>query len=344
MTTHASGARRITIRDVAARAGVSTSSASLVLRSAAGVSAETRQRVEQAMAELDYRPLASARGMRGKTFTIGVLVSDIHNPFFGILLDGVIERFTGTGYEPLIGPGGATAPSQTRMIQAMRDRQMDGLILIGPHVAAADLESIAAEIPMVVVGRHGPADHFDTVAGDDERGSHLIVDHLVGLGHRRISYVTHWDPESADDRRPENRRELGYIEAMQRHGLANHIDVIREEWSHDGGLRAAATLVSRPQRPTAVHAGADVSAFGLLTGLAEAGLATPDDISVAGYDNTVTSALPRVSLTSIDQSGHEIGRVAADLLLDRIDGRRRSVHEVTAPTLAVRSSTAPPAI
>ncbi|WP_353114647.1 LacI family DNA-binding transcriptional regulator [Microbacterium sp.] len=342
MTTKASGGRRITIRDVAAHAGVSTSSASLVLRGAAGVSAETRRRVEQAMTDLDYRPLAAARGMRGKTFTIGVLVSDIRNPFFGLLLDGVAERIAGTGYEPFIGPGGATAASQMRMIQAMRDRQMDGLILIGPHVAATELEAIAAEVPMVVVGRHGPAENFDTVAGDDEQGSQLIVDHLVGLGHRRISYVTHWDPESADDRRPENRREQGYVEAMRRHGLDGFVDVVREEWSHDGGLRAAAAFAARAKRPTAVHAGADVSAFGLLTGLAEAGLSTPGAISVAGYDNTATSALPRVSLTSVDQSGHEMGRLAADLLLDRIDGRRRSVHELTAPWLAVRSSTAAP--
>ncbi|MBO9625982.1 MAG: LacI family DNA-binding transcriptional regulator [Microbacterium sp.] len=330
--------RRPTIRDVAAHARVSTASASLVLRKAPGVSDETRQRVEQAMVELGYRPMASARGMRGKTFTLGVLVSDIQNPFFGMLLDGVATAVDGTGYEPLVGPAGLTRDTQSRMLEAMRDRQMDGLVLIAPHLREEDLDEVARQIPTVAVGRHGPAELFDTVAGDDARGSQLIVDHFVELGHRRITYVTHSGPDPDDERRPEQVRERGYVEAMRAHGLEEFIDVVPAEWSLEGGRRAGAVLRSRDEPPTAVHAGADIAAFGLMTELWTEPGRRP---ALVGYDNTPTAALPTVGLSSVDQSGFEMGRRAAELLLERLDGRTDAQHVVTTPELVVRASSRP---
>jgi len=330
--------RRPTIRDVAAHAGVSTASASLVLRKAPGVSDETRQRVERAMVELGYRPMASARGMRGKTFTIGVLVSDIQNPFFGMLLDGVAAAVDGTGYEPLVGPAGLTRDTQSRMLEAMRDRQMDGLVLIAPHLREEDLDEVARQIPTVAVGRHGPADLFDTVAGDDALGSQLIVDHFVELGHRRITYVTHSGPDPDDERRPEQVRERGYVQAMRSHGLEEFIDVVPAEWSLEGGRRAGALLRGRDQPSTAVHAGADIAAFGLMAELWSEPGRRP---ALVGYDNTPTAALPTVGLSSVDQSGFEMGRRAAELLLERLDGRTDAQHVLTAPELVVRASSRP---
>lgn len=337
MTDTKSTGRRPTIRDVAAHAGVSTASASLVLRKAPGVSDETRQRVEDAMKELGYRPMASARGMRGKTFTLGVLVSDIQNPFFGMLLEGVAAAVADTGYEPLVGPAGSTRQTQSRMLEAMRDRQMDGLVLIAPHLREDDLDDVARQIPTVAVGRHGPADLFDTVAGDDARGSGLIVDHLVERGHRRITYVTHSGPDPDDDRRPEHVRERGYVEAMRAHGLDEFIDVVPAEWSLEGGRRAGALLRGRSEPPTAVHAGADIAAFGLMTELWRGDARRP---ALVGYDNTPTAALPTVGLSSVDQAGFEMGRRAAELLLERLDGRTEPRHVVTTPELVVRASSA----
>lgn len=336
MTDTKSAGRRPTIRDVAARAQVSTASASLVLRKAAGISDETRQRVEAAMKELGYRPMASARGMRGKTFTLGVLVSDIQNPFFGMLLDGVAAAVAGSGYEPLVGPAGPTRATQSRMLEAMRDRQMDGLVLIAPHLREDDLEDVARHIPTVVIGRHGPAESFDTVAGDDALGSRLIVDHLVAQGHRRITYVTHSGPDPDDHRRPELVRERGYLDAMRAHGLDEFIDVVPAEWSLDGGRRAGELLRGRDEQPTAIHAGADIAAFGLMAELwSGAGDRRP---ALVGYDNTPTAALPPVGLSSVDQSGFEMGRRAAELLLERLDGRAEARHVVTTPRLVVRAS------
>lgn len=338
MSTADRRTKRVTIRHVAARAGVSTSSVSLVLRAAPGVSADTRKRVAAAMAALDYHPLAAARGMRGKTFTIGVLVSDLRNPFFGILIDGVIAAVSDTGYEPLVGPGGTSASSQARMVQAMRDRQMDGLILMAPHLPEDELTEIGKSVPLVVVGRHGaPTDLYDTVSGDDELGSKLIVDHLVGQGHRRISYIAHRSTGADDHRRAEMKREQGYTNAMLTHGLGDFVDVIPAEWSHAGGRHAAEVLLSRNRLPTAVHSGADVSALGLLDGLG-ARSSTTERIAVVGYDNTATAALPSISLSSVDNSGMALGSEAATLLLERIEGRTRAVHVMREPSLIVRST------
>ena len=340
MTENTPTARRPTIRDVAAHARVSTASASLVLRKAPGVSDETRERVEQAMRELDYRPLASARGMRGKTFTLGVLVSDIQNPFFGVLLEGIASAVADTGYEPLVGPGGSTKSSQAKMLEAMLDRQMDGLVLIAPHLNEDELDAVARRTPTVVVGRHGPAELFDTVAGDDALGSRLIVDHLVAQGHRRISYVTHSGPDPDDDRRPELVRERGYVEAMRAHGLEEFIDVVPSVWTLEGGRSAGALLAARPAPPTAVHGGADIAALGLMTEL----WSGRDDRlpALVGYDNTPTAALPTVGLSSVDQSGFEMGRNAAALLLERLGGRSEPKDLMLTPELVVRASSATP--
>lgn len=335
--------RRITIRDVAQRAGVSTAAASKVLRNVTyGVSPELRRRVETAMADLDYRPLASARGMRGKTYTIGVLVSDIQNPFFGILVEGITDAIATTGYDPLLGAGGTTPQTQSRVVNAMIDRQMDGLVLIAPVASAAELATVARRIPTVVIGRHGPSEGFDTVANDDIAGSRLIVDHLVDLGHERIAFLAHPGPEDVDERRPEVVRARGYRDAMTARGLADRLDVITTPWTHQGGQAAGRAIRARAERPTAVHAGADVAAYGLLSDLWESRLALPDDIAVAGYDNTPTAALAPVSLTSVDQSGLDMGRRAAELLLERIEGRNAPVDALTDPWLAVRSTTAGP--
>ena len=192
------------------------------------------------------------------------------------------------------------------------------------------------------MGRHGPADSYDTVAGDDLLGSRLIIDHLVELGHSRISYVTNTGPTEADERRPELVRARGYANAMSAHGLDEHIDIIGTQWSTQGGRAAGEALRARPRKPTAVHAGADVAAFGLLSDLWEAGVQVPAEISVAGYDNTPTAAYAPISLTSVDQSGLEMGERAASLLLERVEGRKDPLHVLTTPWLARRGTTGEP--
>lgn len=334
--------KRATITDVARVAGVSTASVSKVLRGSRGVSAATEATVRRAMEELGYRPHAAARGMRGQTYTIGAVMSDLSNPFFPEIVEGMRSQLEGTDYQVLLGPGGPGAPGQHAMTTAMLDRQMDGMILIAPAMPPSAIDAAAQEKPLVVIGNHGVNDHWDTVVDDDLRGAALIVDHLTALGHRRIGYIAHRDDADAvSARQPHSMRANGYRAAMTAAGLAAEIDVVQTSWTEEGGYQGALELLSRPQRPTAVFAGADVAALGVLRAVFEADLRVPEDVSVVGYDNTSIASLRPISLTSVDQSGRVMGASATRLLLERIEGRTRGVNLTIAPRLVERTSTGP---
>ncbi|GAA4263104.1 LacI family DNA-binding transcriptional regulator [Dactylosporangium darangshiense] len=339
-------ARRTTIADVASRANVSTAAVSKVLRNAYGVSPAMQERVRAAIAELGYRPHAAARGMRGQTYTIGVLIPDLRNPFFPELIEGIGEHLAATDYQALLGPGGSTPESQARITEAMIDRRMDGLIMIAPVVPRAQLEATARTVPTVVIGRHGRSAEFDAVVDDDVTGAGLIVDHLADLGHRRIAHIEHRDTtRGIPTTMPQTVRADGYRQAMARRGLTDEIDVVPSTYSEAGGYAAARELLARPRRPTAIFAGADVAAIGVLNAVHEAGLRIPEDISVAGYDNTSIAAMGPISLTSVDQDGRLMGSNAARLLLERVEGkRRRSVLMSLSPTLVPRRSTGAPPV
>ncbi|MER7282373.1 LacI family DNA-binding transcriptional regulator [Dactylosporangium sp. NPDC000244] len=336
--------RRATITDVAKRANVSTAAVSKVLRNAYGVSPAMQERVRAAMAELDYRPHAAARGMRGQTYTIGVVIPDLRNPFFPELVEGVADHLDSTDYQAVLGPGGSTAESQSRIIDALIDRRVDGLIMIAPVLPRGRLEQTARTVPVVVIGRHGKSADYDGVVDDDLVGAGLVVDHLADLGHRRIAHIEHRDTaRGIPTTMPQTVRAEGYRQAMQRRGLEAEIDIVASTYSEAGGYTAAVELLARPVRPTAIFAGADVAAIGVLNAVHEAGLRIPEDLSVAGYDNTTVAAMGPISLTSIDQDGHLMGDNAARLLLERIERKRdRAVLLSFSPTLVARRSTAAP--
>ncbi len=333
--------RRPTLRDVAQRAGVSTAAASKVLRGAYGVSPRMRERVQEAITALAYRPNVSARGMRGKTFTVGVLISDIQNQFYDQVLSGLAPAFAGADYAVLIGQAAPSIESEVAMAEAMIDHRMDGLVLVTPTMPRVELERLAGVLPVVVVARGGGAIAYDTVSTDDELGSALIVDHLVALGHRSIAHIT---VETTDDdpTLPFHARARGYEAAMRRNGLEDEIDVVRTGWTNDGGVAAAGIFLARPTLPTAIHAGADVAAFGLLSRFWAHGIDVPGTVSVAGYDNSPIGTLAPISLTSVDQRAGELGALAAELLLERIGGRAEPRAVLLQPTLVTRSTTAAP--
>lgn len=336
--------RRVTIVDVARHAQVSTTAVSKVLRNAYGASPAMRAKVRRAIDELGYRPHAGARALRGQTYTIGVMLPDIRNPFFPEILDGITGSLEDTEYQVLLGPGCNGEPAEARVTEAMIDRGMDGLILVAPVSSRAHLERVATAVPTVVVGRHGSSPAYDTVVNNDIEGASLVVGHLAALGHQRIAHIEHHetDPTRLAEM-PNARRADGYRAAMRAHGLAEWIDVASTSYTQEGGYRGAKELLSRPLPPTAVFAGADFVAMGVLEAVAEAGLSVPDDISVAGYDNTTFAAFGLVSLTSVDQGGREIGRNAARLVLDRIADRHRpSVQVSLSPVLVPRRTTAQP--
>ncbi len=335
--------RRVTIVDVAQHARVSTTAVSKVLRNAYGVSPSMQAKVRQAITELGYRPHAAARGLRGQSYTIGVMVPDLHNPFFAQVIDGMMDQLDDTDYQVLLGPSRCGHEAETRATEAMIDRSMDGVILIAPASARAHLDHIARTVPTVVIGRHGRSPAYDAVVDDDIMGAALVVDHLADLGHRRIAHIEHLenDPVRTAEM-PNALRAQGYRDAMAARGLSDEIDVVSTSYTQQGGYLGAQQLLTRPRRPTAIFAGADIVAMGVLAAIDEAGLAVPADISVAGYDNTTFAALGPISLTSVDQAGRQFGSNAVRLLLDRIADRgRSSVHVSLSPALVVRRTTGP---
>jgi LacI family transcriptional regulator len=335
--------RRVTIVDVARHANVSTTAVSKVLRNAYGASPAMRAKVQQAIEELGYRPNAAARGLRGQTYTIGVMLPDIRNPFFPEILDGLTDHLAGTDYHVLLGPSRNNGEqAEAEIIAAMIDRGMDGMILIAPLSPRPHLERVATTVPTVVIGRHGRSSHYDTVTDDDTAGAALVVNHLADLGHRRIAHIEHreTDPTRLSEM-PNAVRAEGYRQAMRAREL--EIDIVSTTYTQEGGYLGAQELLARPHRPTAIFAGADIVAMGVLEALTEAGLSVPADISVAGYDNTTFAALGPISLTSVDQAGHQIGANAARLLLERISDRHRPTAQIKlSPTLVARRTTASP--
>ena len=336
--------RRVTIVDVAQHAKVSTTAVSKVLRNAYGTSPSMRAKVRKAIAELGYRPYAAARGLRGQTYTIGVMLPNIRNPFFPEILDGLTDWLRDTDYQVLLGPGCNGEEAEARVTEAMIDRGMDGMVLIAPISARSHLEHVSRVVPTVVVGRHGHSTAYDTVADDDVAGAALVVGHLATLGHHRIAHIEHHETDPARlAEMPNAIRAEGYRQAMWAHGLADEIDIVSTSYTQQGGYLGAQQLLARPRRPTAIFAGADIVAMGVLEAIAEAGLSVPEDISVAGYDNTTFAAFGPISLTTVDQAGRQIGADAARLLLDRIADRNTPTAQVRfSPTLVVRGTTAPP--
>jgi LacI family transcriptional regulator len=336
-------ARRATIQDVAQSAGVSVSAVSKVLRDAYGVSPEMRAKVSTAIEKLGYRPHAGARGMRGRSFTVGVVLTEMSSPFQPEVVDGINDELGPSSFQAIMSVGGANAEGQKRSIEALVDRQVDGLVLIAPFIDQAWLEKLASTIPTVVVARHGGGANYDSVVDDDYAGARLVIDHLAGLGHRRIVHTSH---PSGGLEPPfvlsHTARCEGYVNAMRRLGLEP--DVIETTYSEVGGYQATIEALGRKDPPTAIFAGADIAALGALRAAEELGRTVPDDLTIVGYDNIYLTSIGRISLTTVDQSGHLTGATSARLLLERIEGRTRPVHYVVAPRLLARGTSAVPAV
>ena len=336
-----SGSRRVTIEDVAREARVSVSAVSKVLRDAYGVSPQMRAKVTATIEALGYRPHAGARTLRGSSYTIGVMLVELSSPFQPEIVEAITAELEPSPFQEILITGGISPVRQQRSIEALIDRQVDGLILIAPWMSTSWLEKLGASIPTVVIARHGGAASYDTIVNDDYEGARLMVDHLVALGHRRI---LHTSQPTGDLTRPHvlshTPRCDGYVQAMKRHGLDP--DVIVTAYTEQGGYQAALEALARPTPPTAIFAGADIAALGVLQAADEHGLQIPEDLTVTGYDNIHISRIGRVSLTTVDQSGRLTGSMSARLLLERINGRTQPVHYVVAPRLIARGTSAAP--
>jgi DNA-binding LacI/PurR family transcriptional regulator len=199
------------------------------------------------------------------------------------------------------------------------------------------IEHACKTVPVTVLNRDTSATCSDSVTNDNIAGAGLAVEHCASLGHTRIAHIDGGSGAGASVRRD------GYLQAMHRLGLEEHILTVEGGFTDDGGYVAARALLKHSPLPTAIFAANDISAVGALRALEEAGLHAPTDMSVVGYDNTSLAALPQISLTSVHQFGADNGRLGVECVIERIEGKRSTPrHEILAPTLVVRTSTGPP--
>lgn len=331
--TLASG-RAATIEDVARVAGVSRAAVSKVLRDAYGVSGAMRDRVNAAMAELDYRPRVAARAMRGRTFTIGIEIPDFGNQFFTRMLGGAMGALGGTAYQVVIAPAESGLREGLKAIEALVDRQVDGVIAVSPRVDQKALERIAASTPVVMFGRYDTSAHYDTVAGDDVAGTAAAIGHLRALGHTRIAHLTLREADETEAS-PHGVRLREYRSAMGAGAHGAYELVLRTDEGQDAAYAAVLAALRDRADMTAVFAAHDELAIGALRAVAETGA----DLSIVGYDDVPIAGHPALGLTTIHQPGDLMGARAVELLLERVAGRTEPVHEVFAPELRVRTST-----
>jgi DNA-binding LacI/PurR family transcriptional regulator len=327
-------ARRPTLADVAARAGVSVALVSIVIRDAPGASPANRQRVLQAADELGYRPDTRARLLRSSRSRLLGVVFGVQHAFHGDLVTGLYTAADRAGYELALS---AVTPDrdERRAVASLLQDRCEALILLGPQAPTSSLAELTTRLPVVVVARAARHRALDVVRTADHEGLRQAVDHLVGLGHRRIVHIDGGRAPGAADRR------RGYRDAMRRHGLDTEIRVLPGGLTEADGATAARALLDADPPPTAVTVFNDRCALGVLDVLQRAGLTVPGDISVVGYDDSHLARMSHVNLTTIAQDTEQITTLAVTRAIDRLDGTPVTDRElVVPPHLVVRATTA----
>jgi DNA-binding LacI/PurR family transcriptional regulator len=325
------------MEDVARAAGVSRALVSLVMREQPNVSEARRTRVREAAERLGYRPNAMARSLASRrTRTVGVVLDDLRNPFFAEIAGGVEELASQLGYQMLISAGGRQARREQTALATLLEYRVDGVILVSPRMQVSDIRAAAAEAPVVMVSRRVRGTDADFVVIDEGHGVELVLDHLVALGHQRIAHVDGGPGAGGPQRR------AAFLRGMRRRGLGADAAVIHGDFTEEAGVNAARELLAGPMLPTAIFAANDLVAVGLLGVFDPAGVEVPGDVSIVGYDDISIAHLAHVSLTTVHQPRSQMGQMALELLLDRIDNRRENIVRVVEPSLVIRSTTGPP--
>lgn len=332
----------LSVREVAARAGVSVGTVSNVLNRPHIVAAQTRERVQRAINDLGFVVNGSARNLRaGRTLLIGVMVLDIVNPFWGEITRGIESAAGEAGYSIILGSSDESSAKADRYLRIFEEHRVDGLLAAPVRSDVSAYEKLNRRgISVVLLDRISTSGEISAVAVDDVRGGELAASHLLELGHERLGFV-HGPlkapfPWSAD-------RRQGVHRAVSSSGLDPKRSVVEITAS---GLNARAgeavvdRLLDAKPRPTAVFCANDLLALGVLRGLTSRGISVPEDLSLVGYDDVDFAALLSPPLTTVRQPPYRLGRTAAELLLHATEtaGDHKPRQITFQPELIVRES------
>jgi LacI family transcriptional regulator len=323
-----------TIREVALLAGVSTATVSHVINNTRYVSPEVRQRVQDAMQALNYRPNVLARSLRrGETNTLGLILPDSANPFFAEIGRAIEAVAFQHGYNVILGNSENELSKEQVYVDVLLNKQVDGLIFVAAGDHSPSLEELVRRgVPVVVVDRHLRGLDVDTVLTDNLQGGLTATRHLLELGHRRIACIT-----GPSNLTPSAERVIGYRQALQEGSLAIDESLIRRGDFHPhSGYLAACELLQGENPPTAFFICNDLMAIGALRALAEANLRVPQDCSVIGFDDIELASYLTPPLTTIRQNKMAMAEAAVTLLLERMIDPSRPARRHLLPTVLVQ--------
>lgn len=332
-------ANRANIKDVAQRAGVSISTVSRVVNGGDyPVKAETREKVQEAVRELGFRPNDLARGLLSrKSRTIGLVIPDISNPYYPELALGVETTAAEHGYSVVFCNTGRSVEKLEQYVDVLLQKRADGIILAGGGTQSKQASQVLSdfELAVALVGRHSLP--FPSVQIDNRKAAKEATSHLLDLGHRKVAFIS--GPPSLTSAQD---RLFGYREAMTERGIELDDRLVHEgDFQTHSGYSAAMTLLQGEPRPTAIFAANDRMALSAISAAVDLGFNVPRDLCVVGFDDTELASQIRPSLTTVAVPAYEMGKSVMKLLLDELNG-----EEVTQPVwlpaeLVVRESTGP---
>ncbi|MDQ4128345.1 MAG: LacI family transcriptional regulator [Actinomycetota bacterium] len=330
------------MKDVAEKARVSVSTVSHVLNGTRRVADGTQEAVLAAVEELSYQPNLLAKSLKTRrTFTIGLLVSDIQNSFFTSVVRGIEDLALSRGYHLFLCNTDEDAAREDEYVRELAKKRVDGLLVASSAPRHNHARRLRAEgLPFVFVDRKVEGVAADVISVDNREGMRLISYHLAGLGHERIGMIS-----GPLDKASGYERYLGLRAALADLGVSLEDSLVRfGNFRTSSGREGARELLRLPSPPTALVTANNQMTLGALMAVKEMGLRIPDDVSVVGFDDPEWAPLTAPPLTTLAQPTYEMGVEAARLLLDRIEGEQdgRTRRVLLEPWLVVRGSTAPP--
>ncbi len=332
---------KTTIYDVASKAGVSIATVSKVINGTGRISEKTRKHVLNVMEELKYQPSMVASALSGKnTYTIGLTLPDLANPYFAEIARAVEDRGRELGFHVLICSTDNDPEKEDKYFSVLMQKRVDGIVIASRTKKDTYLKSMVKDhIPLTMIAREMPSFAVPAVMVDDYLGGYQAGSHLTAQGHRRIAVM-------AEDLNDTSSRERmrGCKQAMLDEGLTQECGLEAVGgFTVESGKAAMHELLGSEEPPTAVFACNDILAIGAIQAARERGMRVPEDLSVVGFDNTILASIIDPPLTTVAQPIQEIGKQAVDLLLQEIRGEQVPRQRVVLmPDLVVRGSTAPP--
>jgi len=329
----------VTIRDVARLSGVSPMTVSRVINESERVRPDTRRRVEEAIAELGYVPSRLARGLiRQRTGTLALIVPDVANPFFTLIVRGAEDVARRAGYRVILCDTGSDLGVEREVIEEMLAHRVEGIAIapVSDRSRAHLRRLVKFGVPFVLIDRSVPGVDSDVVLGDSTGGARRLVRHLISLGHSRIGFVV----ESGEVSTARDRRR-GYEEALADAGLPLEPELVAEATADPaGGLAGMRELLALERRPTAVFTVNNLVALGAIEAVRAHGLEVPDDVALVCFDDIEYASRLYPFLTVMAQPAETFGTLGTQLLLERIEGRGPGHHRqvVLAAEFVVRKS------